>query len=283
MHVLLPLLDGGGPCSVRELAEAAAIASPTATRTLDGLERDGLVIRRPSETDRRSVLVELTDEGRAQAEAARKVARASRLELYRRLEAGRARGGRAHPAPPGRDPPRHVGRRGGAGGEPRPIREVLRQVGRRGGAGGEPSVIRELLRQVGRAARRGGPCRWRLRQLLGEVDDRAGTCRARSSALTWSCSSARERVGGARTRRAARPPRGPPSRARRRARRRRRLGHRRVGDQRRLDLEGPDPVAGGDDHVVGAALEVEVAVVVGVRPGRRCARAGRGRRRGSPR
>jgi DNA-binding MarR family transcriptional regulator len=88
MHLLLPLLDGDRPCSVRELADAAAVASPTATRTLDGLERDGLVVRRPSEADRRSVLVELTDEGRAQTEAARKVARASRLELYRRLEEG---------------------------------------------------------------------------------------------------------------------------------------------------------------------------------------------------
>jgi DNA-binding MarR family transcriptional regulator len=88
MLLLLPLLDGDRACSVRELAEAASIASPTATRTLDGLERDGLVVRRPSETDRRSVLVELTDEGRAQVEAARKVARASRVELYRRLEAG---------------------------------------------------------------------------------------------------------------------------------------------------------------------------------------------------
>src|SRR5262249_43472754 len=42
----------------------------------------------------------------------------------------------------------------------------------------------------------------------------------------------------------------------------RRLGHRRVGDQRRLDLEGPDPVTRGDDHIVAAPLEVEPAVSV---------------------
>ena len=41
-----------------------------------------------------------------------------------------------------------------------------------------------------------------------------------------------------------------------------RLGDRRVRDERRLDLERPDPVPRGDDHVVGAPLEVQVAVLV---------------------
>jgi DNA-binding MarR family transcriptional regulator len=87
-HVLLaPLLDSpDGACSVRTLAEAADIASPTASRTLDGLERDGIVTRRPSETDRRSVLVELTDQGRETMLATRKRMRAARAELYARLE-----------------------------------------------------------------------------------------------------------------------------------------------------------------------------------------------------
>ena len=40
------------------------------------------------------------------------------------------------------------------------------------------------------------------------------------------------------------------------------LGHRGVGHQRGLHLERPDPVPGGDDHVVAAALEPEVAVLV---------------------
>lgn len=88
MVLILPLLEGDGVCGVRELADAAGIASPTASRTLDGLERDGLITRRPSPTDRRSVLVELTDSGRAQAEDARRVARAARLELYDRLGPG---------------------------------------------------------------------------------------------------------------------------------------------------------------------------------------------------
>jgi hypothetical protein len=41
-----------------------------------------------------------------------------------------------------------------------------------------------------------------------------------------------------------------------------RLAHRRVLDAGGLDLERPDPVAGGDDHVVGAARVPVVAVLV---------------------
>ena len=43
---------------------------------------------------------------------------------------------------------------------------------------------------------------------------------------------------------------------------RRRLAHRGVLDAGRLDLEGADPVTGGDDHVVGAPGVPEVAVLV---------------------
>ena len=43
---------------------------------------------------------------------------------------------------------------------------------------------------------------------------------------------------------------------------RRRLADRRVLEARRLDLERADPVAGGDDHVVGAAGVPDVAVLV---------------------
>ena len=53
-----------------------------------------------------------------------------------------------------------------------------------------------------------------------------------------------------------------------------RLGHRRVLEQRRLDLERPDEVAAGVDDVVVAADEPEVAVRVD---------AARGRRRGTSR
>ena len=48
---------------IGELAEAAGVAPPTATRMLDGLERDGIVRRVPSAHDRRAVEVELTGPG----------------------------------------------------------------------------------------------------------------------------------------------------------------------------------------------------------------------------
>jgi DNA-binding MarR family transcriptional regulator len=61
-HLLAPLAEHG-TSTIRELAEAAAVAAPTATRMLDGLDRDGFVTRAPSETDRRCVIVGLTPKG----------------------------------------------------------------------------------------------------------------------------------------------------------------------------------------------------------------------------
>jgi DNA-binding MarR family transcriptional regulator len=83
--LLVPLIDGRER-SVRELAETAAVASPTATRMLDALVRDGIVRRRPSETDRRSVLVDLTEHGREVLDAAHTRTRARAAELYALLE-----------------------------------------------------------------------------------------------------------------------------------------------------------------------------------------------------
>jgi DNA-binding MarR family transcriptional regulator len=71
---------------VRQLAEGAAVSSPTATRMLDGLERDGMIERRPSQRDRRCVLVALTDAGRAALETGRAAARRRRRAIFDRLE-----------------------------------------------------------------------------------------------------------------------------------------------------------------------------------------------------
>lgn len=54
---------GDGPQPVGALAAAAGVTPPTATRMLDGLARDGLIERRPSARDRRSVDIELTPAG----------------------------------------------------------------------------------------------------------------------------------------------------------------------------------------------------------------------------
>ena len=48
-----------------ELARALHIEGPTLTRHIDGLEEEGLVVRRRDTNDRRAVSVELTNAGRA--------------------------------------------------------------------------------------------------------------------------------------------------------------------------------------------------------------------------
>ena len=49
--------------TVGDVALAGGVAAPTATRMLATLEREGIVHRTPSETDRRRVLVTLTPRG----------------------------------------------------------------------------------------------------------------------------------------------------------------------------------------------------------------------------
>ncbi|MGV9860818.1 MarR family winged helix-turn-helix transcriptional regulator [Gordonia sp. NPDC003425] len=61
---LAVLLDHG-PMRMGEFAERESIRMPTATALVDGLRKNGLVERRPDPDDRRAVIVELTDHGRA--------------------------------------------------------------------------------------------------------------------------------------------------------------------------------------------------------------------------
>ena len=87
-HLLEPLLDAAAPLGVGELACAAGVSAPTATRMLAGLERDGFVDRRACTRDRRVVRVELTAEGAARMERKRERMEARHVELYRSLEPG---------------------------------------------------------------------------------------------------------------------------------------------------------------------------------------------------
>lgn len=62
----LAVLDGAGEAlTPSEIADRVLVASATMTATLDTLERKGWVRRVPNPDDRRSVLVEITDDGRA--------------------------------------------------------------------------------------------------------------------------------------------------------------------------------------------------------------------------
>lgn len=61
----LAVLDGAAqPLTPSEIADRVLVASATMTATLDQLERRQWVRRLPNSADRRSVLVEITDEGR---------------------------------------------------------------------------------------------------------------------------------------------------------------------------------------------------------------------------
>jgi len=58
-------LDKDEAATAGEIAEKAQLSPASVSAMLDDLERDGIVTRVRSETDRRRVLVLLTDEGRA--------------------------------------------------------------------------------------------------------------------------------------------------------------------------------------------------------------------------
>ena len=65
---VLGRLDREGPRSVSDLATAERVRPQSMAQTVQELEADGLVVRRPDPDDRRRALVELTAEGRAALE-----------------------------------------------------------------------------------------------------------------------------------------------------------------------------------------------------------------------
>jgi MarR family transcriptional regulator, organic hydroperoxide resistance regulator len=87
-YYLLKPLARGDELPLCELAESAGIAAPTATRIVDGLERDGLLRRERSQRDRRTVLVSLTPEGRKRVQRKRRQLKQRRERLYEQLEPG---------------------------------------------------------------------------------------------------------------------------------------------------------------------------------------------------
>jgi DNA-binding MarR family transcriptional regulator len=77
----LAVIDGSErPLTPTEIAERMFLSSATMTNLLDALDREGWARRVPNPDDRRSVLVEITDEGKALADrflpGVRKVERA---------------------------------------------------------------------------------------------------------------------------------------------------------------------------------------------------------------
>lgn len=74
----LATLDRDGPQRLSDLALHEGVTQPSMTALVTRLERDGLAVRGDDPTDRRAVIVSLTDAGRAVL-VARRTRRASRL------------------------------------------------------------------------------------------------------------------------------------------------------------------------------------------------------------
>ncbi len=80
--LLAPLLESPTPLCVGDLADAAGVSAPTATRMLDGLVARGIVARSQREGDRRVVLIDLTDHGRQLMDAKHARVLEARAAIY---------------------------------------------------------------------------------------------------------------------------------------------------------------------------------------------------------
>jgi MarR family transcriptional regulator, organic hydroperoxide resistance regulator len=85
MGILKPMNEVPGGLRIGELADAAAIAAPTASRMIDALEREGIVVRQRSETDRRATAITMTPRGQEMFEAKQVVIETKRNEMFRSL------------------------------------------------------------------------------------------------------------------------------------------------------------------------------------------------------
>ncbi|WP_419909917.1 MarR family winged helix-turn-helix transcriptional regulator [Hoeflea sp.] len=83
---ILQALDQEQPCSMVDLAERLSVTKRNITTLVDGLEGDGLAMRRPHPTDRRSKLVALTKDGEATFREAAKFQRKHLESLIANLE-----------------------------------------------------------------------------------------------------------------------------------------------------------------------------------------------------
>ncbi|MDF1604820.1 MarR family transcriptional regulator [Nocardioides sp. YIM 152315] len=68
---VLGVLARRGAMSVGELATAERVQPPSMTRTVNCLEESGDVVKRPHETDRRQIVVEISEQGRGRVAADR--------------------------------------------------------------------------------------------------------------------------------------------------------------------------------------------------------------------
>jgi DNA-binding MarR family transcriptional regulator len=90
---LLDALDRGAARTAGELAVAAPVTPPTASRMLDLLEREGIIERSRDEADRRVVSISLTEEGRRRVKLRRSKIAKRRKMVFEALSAEERRRG----------------------------------------------------------------------------------------------------------------------------------------------------------------------------------------------
>jgi DNA-binding MarR family transcriptional regulator len=71
LYVLLNLIHDRGPVRARDMLPIVSVDQSTLSRQISSLAAYGLVLRTPDPDDRRAVLVEVTDKGRAAIAGAR--------------------------------------------------------------------------------------------------------------------------------------------------------------------------------------------------------------------
>src|SRR5688572_4768546 len=87
---VLSVLVFGGPKSPGELAQIEQVAAPTMTKLINGLVRDGYVLKRPSSEDGRAVVITATAKARNALESGRQ----RRVELVRAVRSEERRVGK---------------------------------------------------------------------------------------------------------------------------------------------------------------------------------------------
>lgn len=85
MEALSTIARSPEPSAQIAIAKRIGIEGPTLTRMLDTLEADGLVVRRQDPTDRRTKLIELTEEGEAALQEIYRVAHSFRATVLKSL------------------------------------------------------------------------------------------------------------------------------------------------------------------------------------------------------
>ena len=84
--IILREISKSGEISIGKIACAISLSQATVTGILDRLEKRGLVFRQRSETDRRQIILKITDAGETLLEKAPPIMQESFLESFNRLQ-----------------------------------------------------------------------------------------------------------------------------------------------------------------------------------------------------